>query len=232
MPFRYRRRFPTRSLARRRARAAPRKQLAPRPWYKPTPNGPVVAQTYNPVANVPVGFKTRLTQQMQMQMCTAGGALFTTSTVANTYFGVVFAISDVSSAAILSVFDQYRIDVIEIWAETISPQGTTVFNTWGSAVDLDDVGPPTTAEQVAHKQGALISSGSAGHYHKFVPRIAPALYSGAFTSFGVNNPQWIDAASPNVQHYGVKFYSLPTNAAYTFNYRTRITFSVRGPGVA
>ncbi len=38
------------------------------------------------------------------------------------------------------------------------------------------------------------------------PHLAIGAYSGAFTSFAnTNSTQWVDANSPSVQYYGVKY---------------------------
>jgi len=47
--------------------------------------------------------------------------------------------------------------------------------------------------------------------------MAVAAYAGSFTSYANMEPQWIDCASPSVQHYGFKCAVNPTGVAMTFD---------------
>lgn len=105
------------------------------------------------------------------------------------------------SASKLAVFDQYRIIQLELW---LIPQGTTPGSMWHSVVDYDNATAPTTLGQVRSYSNCHTTSLNNGHYHKFVPHVATAVYKGAFSGFSNQARQWIDSANNDVQHYGWK----------------------------
>jgi hypothetical protein len=157
----------------------------------------------------------------------------TTSTTIPTFASFAFQVNGLAnSAEYLGLFDQYRIDWVEVWIEPDVAQGSTVFGPFATAVDLDDVNVPSTYVQVASKQGSLNGNGGSGRYHSFQPHMAVAVYSGTFTSFANSPPEWIDSGSPAVQHYGIKTAALATPSgtiAYLATVRARVSF--RAPGV-
>jgi hypothetical protein len=57
--------------------------------------------------------------------------------------------------------------------------------------------------------------------------VSTALYAGSFTSFGNVSSPWIDMASPNVEHYGVKIGMTPTDTIYRWDTRARFHLEVR-----
>jgi hypothetical protein len=136
-----------------------------------------------------------------------------------------------STPTLFTVFDQYRFEQIEAWLEFINPNSASSFPDFVSAVDLDDGNIPTSVGQVIDHQGALVSSGPGGHYHKWKPHVAVAVYSGAFTSFANEEAQWIDSASPAVQHYGLKSAIISNGAATVVNAVFRAVISFRAPSI-
>lgn len=196
-------------------------------------SSPTLSRTYNITAGRPKGPSTSLQQQITVQVSYTVPAWLTTSTVATTHSSAFFSqFQTDSGGSYLSVFDQYRIDVVECWLDTSAAAGTTVFGEIATAVDLDDATLPTIFNQVAHKQGSIVSNGGCGHYHRFVPHVAMAAYAaGAFTSFANVGPRWIDSASPNVQFYGLKASASATAAALIYNLHVRVTVSYRAPGL-
>jgi hypothetical protein len=136
------------------------------------------------------------------------------------------------STVALTMFDQYKIEQLEIW---LTPD-TTVTNLSrtmiASAIDLDDAATPTSFLTVSDKQGSLVTSGQAGHYHKWKPHMATAVYSGAFTSFANEPAGWIDSGSPNVQHYGVKSATSGADGVVVrYSLEVRGVLSFRSPSV-
>jgi hypothetical protein len=128
-----------------------------------------------------------------------------------------------------NAFDQYRIDQLEVWLELVGNQDAAL-GTLVTAVDLDDANVPTGPTQIQDKQGALVGSGAAMRYHRWVPHVAVAEYSGAFTSYGNVPATWIDTASPGVLHWGFK----TAAAAYTvasYNLTVRAVISFCAPGL-
>jgi hypothetical protein len=152
-------------------------------------------------------------------------AAYSTSTSVETFLGLAinasFFITDFTALA--SVFDQYRLVLIELWltprqaVEVTTDSGLTT-----SVVDYDDAASITVAQ--ANDYGnALIARGDMGHYRCFVPHIATAAYSGTFTSYANMSGQWLDAASGGVYHYGAKFASTVTSAVVVYDLTFRIT---------
>jgi len=137
--------------------------------------------------------------------------ILTTSATIPTFASQAFAISQLDQVTSLSsVFDQYKIDEIEVW---IAPAGITTGTNLGlltSVVDYDDVGTLSTVAQALDYTNALTTTGFQGHYRRWKPHVATAAYSGAFTSFANEVSPWLDFASPGVQHFGLKLAAQPT----------------------
>lgn len=197
-------------------------------------NPPAVAKAFSMSGPRPTGWLQGLGQQIQVQMYYDGGTVFTTSTVAPTYFANSVTMALFSSAGYLGLFDQYRCDLVEFWYTPYNISDTAAFGTVSTAVDLDDATVPTTQNEVIHKAGAITTSAGMGHYHAFVPGIANALYGGAFTQFGnkKSNTQWIDSGSPGVIMYGMKGFAAPTTAAIPYHILVRGTYTFRAPAVS
>jgi len=134
--------------------------------------------------------------------------LATSSTVAPVFNSVLFTIAGVADfSAFSAVFDQYRIRMIEV---TIEPQLSEVTTPagdpgeWISVVDIDDSNVPTSYADLTSYSSAIQTKGTHAHYHRWVPSVAVAVYSGAFTSFASTTSMWLDVASSTIQHYGLK----------------------------
>lgn len=160
------------------------------------------------------------------------GVAFTTSVIANTYYAYKVKLGAFADyAEYVGLFDQYRVNRVEVWLTPAAAAGSTVFNQLMSAIDLDDANVPATTPEVEGKQGALTTMGGAGHYHSWTPHVANALYSGAFSSYGNMVSPWIDAASINVEHYGLKVAAFTTPVAVNYNVAARIHVTFRAPGI-
>jgi hypothetical protein len=133
-----------------------------------------------------------------------------------------FQLSNLANATSFeNVFDQYRIVAIR---QTVRPDNNAVglvTNSTTSLVDLywvidydntSNLG--STGAAISYDNCMILAPGESGS-RTFCPRIAVAAYSGAFTSFANMQDSWIDSASPNVQHYGTKFYVPGATAAQT-----------------
>jgi hypothetical protein len=157
---------------------------------------------------------------------------FTTSTVVPTYLGLAFTLNNfISYSDYLSVFDQYKIDWIEVWIESRAPQGTTVPSLLTTAIDFDDANTPTSLSEVERKQASLTGSSLSGRYFAFKPHMAVAAYSGTFTSYSNIEAGWIDSASPGVQHFGLKVAIDTTPVASVVTVTTRAHVSFRASGL-
>jgi hypothetical protein len=157
-------------------------------------------------------------------------ALSTTSMSVPTFASAYCALNQFSYTDLAAVFDQYRVKEVEVWIEPSiimsSTVGSAVFFT---AVDLDDANVPTSSNELVNHASVISSETGTGHYHRWVPYMATAVYSGAFTSFASGPPQWIDVASPGVQHYGLKYVCPGADGvARLINITMRATFQFRG----
>jgi len=192
-----------------------------------------ISKTYNPVGSRPVPSITSLERMITVQGRTDVVTFLTSSTTVPTFGTYVAHLSDFAQyTEYISCFDQYRIEQLEVWIEPQISQSTVSANTGmiTSCIDLDDGSTPSTYASVEAHQGSLTSNGQAGHYHRWKPHVAVAVYSGAFTSFSNEPSCWIDSASPNVQHYALKAACLATAAitVYSLNVRARLSFRSSG----
>jgi len=111
-----------------------------------------------------------------------------------------------------SLFDQYMLDAVRVSIvpnnNAINLQVNTTVNLVPlyCVVDYDDASVPTSIAQMREYDNCIICEPGESIIRTFSPRLAAAAYSGAFTSFLNLGPQWIDAASPTVAHYGLKIF--------------------------
>lgn len=194
----------------------------------------IVSKAFNPVAGRPNRFKSIGDQGITVFMSLTTSAWITTSITVPVFRGQAFTVSGfAASSPYLTVFDQYKIDELEVWIEPVISQSSAIalVSNYSTAIDLDDANTPTAYDNVQDHQSAIISNGEAGHYHKWQPHVAIAAYSGAFTSFANIPAGWNDVASPNIQHYGLKY---ATNSAtsipiiYSLSVRARVSFRSAG----
>jgi hypothetical protein len=192
-------------------------------------DGEIYSKTFNEVASRPVPRNGVSLEQMIIVEAVRTATFLTTSTTVLVGVGVFDTVANYSLfAQMVTAFDQYKFLQLEFWIEpqTILSQSVA----FSTGVDLDDASTPSTMGQVQNKQGALTGLGFCGHYHKFVPHMAVAVYSGAFTSFSNATADWIDSSSTGVQHYGVKGYSSPTSVATVYTMTIRAVVAFRAPG--
>jgi hypothetical protein len=144
----------------------------------------------------------------------------TTSVAVETFSAQSWTLSQCNnSATFQALFDQYRIPLIEFWLTPQSKLESAAGQTVGlmtSVIDYDDGTALTSVASAGDYDSAVTGPGGMGHYRKFVPHVAIAAYSGAFTSFANEEAPWIDIASNTVVHYGVKFASTVTSVAYSY----------------
>lgn len=169
---------------------------------------------YNP-SNVPFHF----TQEQQVT------SFFTTSTTVPTFSAVNFNVNGIDQISQLTaIFDQYMIDQVEIWLECALGVGaaeTSGAQQLAVVVDYDDSNNLTTFPSALDYTNVVTCRLGESIYRRFRPHIAIASYSGTFTSFANSPSQWIDAASPSVQHYGIKLAAGTSTAAIIYSLRIR-----------
>lgn len=157
------------------------------------------------------------------------------------HFGFYFTLADVpGSTEFTSLFDQYRINKVVmrfmpmINVNNVQPvAGASVTNPglMGTVIDHDDVSTLATITDYEQYQTWKCQPAISLRTHTRVirPRIAVGAYAGAFTSYA-NTKGWIDCGSPNVQHYGLKFYMDAygnANAAQTYQVMATYYLSFR-----
>jgi hypothetical protein len=191
-----------------------------------------LSAVFNPLAGRPSLPFSNLVPEIHVVLTGNVPITFTSSTTVPVYGNALFSLGTFAgSSEYTSLFDQYRIDMLEVWIVPLNAQGTTVFGEFDSAVDLDDSNTPATADTVRSKQGAIQTYSGNGHYHRWRPHVAIAGYTGSFSGFTNVSSRWIDSASTAVQHYGLKIAlgATPVAVSYQMHYRAHASF--RAPGL-
>lgn len=131
---------------------------------------------------------------------------FNTSNSVETDRGYAFHLNDFGQYTHYSaLFDQYS--VVCVVATIGSTYNTSLAGVGATprlytAIDHDDVSP-CTISALTLNPGTKVTRIYQKQTRMIYPRAATAAYSGAFSSFS-NQRTWIDAASPSVEHYGLK----------------------------
>jgi hypothetical protein len=123
----------------------------------------------------------------------------------------------VQFSSFASIFDQYKVDFVEAW---FTPYGAGLSASYNgnvrlyTVVDYDDANTgslsPATMQEYTN---CVTTRCTEGHYIKFKPHQAKAIYGGTFTQFGNEPAGWIDCASTSAAFYGVKAVLEPTISA-------------------
>jgi hypothetical protein len=133
--------------------------------------------------------------------------------------GISFALQDLDqSATFVAMFDEYRIDAVTL-SFLPTNDGIGMFTNAASTlpplftvIDYNDAASPgSTGELRQYDNCMMLSPGRSGR-RTFKPRVATAVYNGAFTGYAIMPDCWIDTSTANVQHYGYK-YSLAAGTA-------------------
>jgi hypothetical protein len=112
-------------------------------------------------------------------------------------------------ASLAAVFDQYRIVGVEIKLiphinSTTGSAATAMSGQLYTVIDYDDATNLMAISALEAYDNCVSAPAYQVVRRCFAPRIALAAYSGAFTSFANEEAGWIDCASGNVEHYGLK----------------------------
>jgi len=149
----------------------------------------------------------RVTQEVNI------GLILATSTTAPTFAAYNFTVSTIDQISTFAgIFDQYKVDEMEAWIVPFAGANNTLTQ-YASVIDYDDSAVLTTFAQALDYTNVVVTSLSDGQYRRWIPHIAVAAYSGAFTSFTNVVAPWIDMTSTGVQHYGLKIAALATSVA-------------------
>jgi hypothetical protein len=107
------------------------------------------------------------------------------------------------------LYDQYKFDKVEclIFHNQLfnsADSANTVKNAIWIAPDFDDATVWTSLNQALQYQNIEHVCFNENAKIVYVPHIAMAAYNGTFVGYANQKDQWIDCATANVQHYGIK----------------------------
>jgi len=117
-------------------------------------------------------------------------------------------------SALSATFDQYRIDFVEWFIQTVS---NAVDNTQDVSpnqavpqlyivVDRDDDTALSGTSAARQYDNCMVVPASNSCHIRYRPSVTPAYYqAGSFVGYGTEESRWIDIASSAVPHYGIKF---------------------------
>jgi len=151
---------------------------------------------------------------------------FASDSVVETKGAINFALAQLNDfSSYQEIFDLYRIAMVEI---TFRPRAN--MNTSGtanycgmlySAVDLTD-STTIASTKLNEYPGVVKTEAIKEQIHTFVPSIAVAAYSGAFTSYMNVSAPWIETSSSSVQHYGIKYALTISPATFAYDATARV----------
>jgi len=148
---------------------------------------------------------TRPRQNKPFSIIQSTSSTISSSTSVDVGGSIVLALTSSPDASSWStVVDSYRIMGCFVKWVPLSSSQTGIVHT---AIDYDDGGVPSSEVYMLQYSTNKIAPANVFFEREFVPHVALAAYSGSFTSYAqARVGQWIDVASPNVQHYGLKYY--------------------------
>jgi hypothetical protein len=108
-----------------------------------------------------------------------------------------------------ALFDQYRIDVVEVSFFLRKDPGTSRYARLNVFPDFDDASPPSTlanAQSHPRLMQHVFTEAHPTFRFSFQPRLAVAAFGGAFTQYtSPQGPVFVDSSNPGAQHYGWKY---------------------------
>jgi hypothetical protein len=151
----------------------------------------------------------------------------TSSAAVETDGAITFALNNLTGfASLTTLFDQYRIVGVNIKFIPSQLVYTAAAQPIYTVLDYDDA-TAVVVSSLAQYDTLKIAPASAYFERSLKPRTAVAAYSGAFTSFGNVTNMWLDAASPGVQYYGLKYGILASVNAPSWSYIARVHIQTR-----
>jgi len=164
------------------------------------------------------------------QTVTSSTPILATSTTVPTFAATSFFLSQCDNVtAFQSVFDQYKIEEVEVWVLPNVQENqdlSKIQALYRTSIDYDDANVPTSIASINEFNNCMTAPYTLGQYRVVKPHVAISAYQGAFTGFANQNSQWIDIGSPNVQHFGFKMAADVTSSAVSFQitYRFHLAF--------
>jgi hypothetical protein len=166
-----------------------------------------------------------------VQQYDASSSIFSSVTL-NTYTAAFFQLSFLDqSSSLMTVFDQYRISLIEVTflpRSNVNTSATGFYGNFYTVVDYDDSTALTTLAAASDYTNCIMTEGYKEHQHTFVPHVGIAASGGGvFTSYANEQAPWIDCSSNTVSHFGVKTAWSVTSAVCTYDVRQRVFLEFR-----
>lgn len=149
----------------------------------------------------------------------------TSNLTADPCFGMFFTLNDIPQVSTFTaLYDQYRFKRITVnfiptvnitgpqnAANSVNQNCNQIF----VAVDHDDASVVSPLTSLFEYEDVKLHNTMEQFSVSFIPHVAAAVYSGAFTSFANQTTPWLDCASPNIQHYGIKW-AMPCPISLSF----------------
>lgn len=149
-----------------------------------------------------------------------GSISYVSTTTGATGGALVFTLNlldDFSSYS--GVFDTYRVDKIQ-WRflpyRNFNNSTAADIGNFNTVLDYDDNVVPTSANQLRQYDNHMLTPNYTALSRSCKPKPRQAYYQGAFTAGGQPTAQpWLDIASPDIIHYGLKWLLEANNTALT-----------------
>jgi len=157
------------------------------------------------------------------------GNQLTSSSGGETDYAQYFTLNQIQGiSSYTSTFDQYWIKQIEC---EVTPSSSTAINVdnfrWLCVVDYDDAATPTFNGLLQYSNVSDLSRVE-GCMKRFVPHVAISISNNSSSSGARNEPSgWIDSASPDRAHYGVKVSMSATSTTVVLALRVRFLVAFR-----
>jgi hypothetical protein len=129
----------------------------------------------------------------------------TLSTAPTDTFGAyAIRLSDLPSyTELTNTYDDYRIIQVEL--SFVPTSDNNYAAPLITAIDYDTSSAPVSVNDLLQYRTAMKTEVGTACVRQFIPKVADALYSGAFTSYGLIPMKWISCDSPGVFHYGLRW---------------------------
>jgi hypothetical protein len=144
-----------------------------------------------------------------------------------------FALNNLADYADLTtVFDQYRIMVVEVTLmPSASNQGNngTTGHVW-TVLDYDDATALSSIDAALDYPNVVAMNGLDTQIRSFTPHVAVGVYGGStFSAYGNLAQQWIDCGYPGVPHFGFKIVTAATSVAQVYDVSVKMHVQFRNP---
>jgi len=196
---------------------------------------PETCETFNPMGPIPHMVTNRTQRDFTVTVQLFGRSVALTPSTTVEQSAIWNAALDLYPEAgqYSTIFDQYRIDCIEMW---LTPSFTTTFSAYPEAgvycTAMDYDGAPSATfgfSDIASLPGSQITPIHVAQYRKFKPMVLRQLNLAAETTgYETVDAPWIDILSSDVPHYGVRMACTTCTATLPIMQMTRATITFRG----